>query len=254
LGLVRLNASMTFTAAGVGVAISLAAFVIALYGVFERGAAAKRAERLRLTSIVEGIAKLRRELVESAASGTIIGDSIEVLSAQLELLAQQAWSLVTSHELDITSTEYREIASAFEQVRFVDLADEMWQLALKLGAEEGEAQKLYASRGYAYFLFRNERADAARQLLEVALSEHVCNTDGDRVAHAETLRHWLVWEMSTHDNEPQVAMSFKRRIDDIVESCITRRGKEIASQYAIQISIEPARDGPNSPPGGPSPS
>src|SRR5215472_18697013 len=127
---------MIITTADVSVVVALAALGTAVYGIFERGNAAKRAERVRLTTIVESIVKVRRELVECASKGIMAGDLVEALNAQMEILSQQALSLVKAHPLDITSTECREIASGLEAAGFVDSAEDMWLLAQENGQAE----------------------------------------------------------------------------------------------------------------------
>jgi hypothetical protein len=95
---------MVITVAEVSAVISLSALGTAIYGIFERGAAARRAERTRLTTIVENTAKARGELMKLSGEGVTTGNAVEIIHAQQELLAQQARSLIKDHRLTITST------------------------------------------------------------------------------------------------------------------------------------------------------
>ena len=72
------------TAQIISIIISVAAFGVAAYGIAERQVAAARAERIRLTTIVENMAQIRRELVEMSVRGENTGNTVEVISARLE--------------------------------------------------------------------------------------------------------------------------------------------------------------------------
>jgi uncharacterized 2Fe-2S/4Fe-4S cluster protein (DUF4445 family) len=101
---------MPITIAELTTGISSAALAVAAYGIIERGKAASRTERIRLTSIIDDLAKARYDLTELGSKGTLVGDLIEALHARQEVLSQQALSLVQKHSLEITSSELRELA------------------------------------------------------------------------------------------------------------------------------------------------
>jgi len=150
------------TAQIISIIISVAAFMVAAYGIVERRVAATRTERIRLTTIVENMVQIRKELIELSQQGQTSGNIIEAISARLEILAQQAIFLVQRHSLTITSTECREIAIGLEQAGYLEDADFMWDMAHERAKKEGDTQELYASRGHAYYLFRSQRATEAR--------------------------------------------------------------------------------------------
>ena len=234
---------MVITVAEVSAIISLAALGTAIYGIFERGNAAMRAERLRLTAIVENLAKARGELTDLASAGVTAGDKVEVINSRMELLAQQARSLVQEHHLTVTSTECREMATAFEEVGFIDFADEMWLLARDKAQEEGDVQELYASRGYSWFLFRNQREQEANRILQEIMSRLPNEKDSDRLASAQTLRIWLGWEIGINGPTSSAVTELSRQIDELINVCVTVRGKQMASNWAYRpAAIEQAGD------------
>jgi hypothetical protein len=220
------------TTAEVSVAISLAALGTAVYGIFERGNAAKRAERVRLTTIVEDLAKIRGEIVELVSKGITAGDQVEQIHGRMELLAQQALSLVQAHHLTITSSEYREIAIGLEEAGFTDNAHDMFLLAREHARAEGEVQELYANRAYAYFLFRTQRADEARTTLREALSRYPQRNDLNRMFHANTLRIWLQFELEADGPQSPRVAELGRQIDELINACSTSRGRTMTSAWA----------------------
>lgn len=227
---------MVITVAEVSAVISLAALGTAIYGILERGNAAKRAERLRLTAIVENIVRARGEIVELVAAGIATGDKVEVINARMEMLAQQARSLLQEHHLTVTSTECRAIANAFEEAGFIDVADEIWLLARDKAREEGDIQELYSSRGYSWFLFRNQREEKARRILKEALSRLPNEKDSDRVVRAQTLRIWLGWEFDIDGTTSSAVTKLSRQIDEVINACVTARGKNMASVWAYSAT------------------
>src|SRR5215472_15646170 len=108
--------SMGLDIAIASVLISFGAFGTAVFGIFERGRAASRAERLRLASIIETLTEIRVKLAELVSAGQPNGNVIEALHARQELLSQQAVSLLQKHTLTITSAECRELAWHLEEV------------------------------------------------------------------------------------------------------------------------------------------
>jgi tetratricopeptide (TPR) repeat protein len=225
---------MSFTTADISVIISLCAFLVSGYGIIERGNAAKRAERLQLTDTVKDMINVRRQLVELVSEGITSGNAVEILSAQLEVLSQQALKLVKKHELEVTSTECREIAMSLEQAGFKENADDMWNLAQEYSPAEGGTQDLYASRGYAYFLFRNGHEDEARRLLREVLSLRPNENDSDRLARAQTLSSWLVWEIETQGPETPAVANLSSQIDELINTCTTARGRSMIARFAFR--------------------
>jgi hypothetical protein len=220
------------TLADLSVVVSLAALATAVYGIFERGNAARRAERIRLTTIVENIVSVRRELVESVSKGITVGDVVEVMNTRLEVLSQQALSILQTTKLPVTSVECRELALALEGSGFNDDAEYVWLRAKESSQKEGDIHELYANRGFAYFLFRRERESEARNILEEALSRHTHHKDSDRVAHAETLRTWLTWELGIQGSGAPIISKLSRQINGLINECSTSRGKEMTSRWA----------------------
>lgn len=227
---------MVITVAEVSALVSLAALGTAIYGIFERGNAAKRAERLRLTVIVENIARARGELTDLVSAGVTFGDKIEVINSRIELLAQQARSLLQKYHLEVTSTECREIAVALEECGLIDSADEVWLLARDKAQEEGNTQELYSGRGYAWFLFRNQRKGEARKVVREALSRLQAEKDSDRVIRAGTLRTWLIWEIDIDGPTSPIVAELSQQIDETINECVTVRGKQMASKWAYTVA------------------
>jgi len=205
--------------------ISVVALSVAIYGVFERRQAANRADRLRLSVITGEMAGLGFELVKMASEGHRVGDRVEAMHTRIELLGQQALTLMDAHAPTLTSTECRQIALALEESGYRDNAGEVWRRALEIAGREGATQRLFARRGYAYFLFRNERPDEARDLLRTGLEEHEVMDDTDRAAHAQTLFHWSVWEAGTSDSSPETERALRARVAALESQCTTPRGR-----------------------------
>ncbi len=149
----------------------------------------------------------------------------KAVNARIELLAQQARSLVQEHHLTVTSTECREIASGFEEAGFIDVADEIWLLARGKAQEEGDAQELYASRGYSWFLFRNQREENPCQILQEALLQLPNEKDSDRLVRARTLRIWLGREIDINRATSSAVTTPGRQIDELINACVTARAR-----------------------------
>ena len=197
----------------------------------ERECRQKSESAFRLTAIVENIVKARGEIVELAAADITAGDRIEVINARMEMLAQQARSLLQEHHLHVTSTECREIAAAFEEAGFIDVVDEIWLVARDKAREEGDIQELYSSRGYSWFLFRNQRKEEARRILQEALSRLPKEKDSDRLVRAQTLRIWLGWEIDIDGPTSAAVTRLRGQIDEAINACVTPRGKQMASKW-----------------------
>jgi hypothetical protein len=223
--------------------ISVAAFGVAAYGILERRLAARRSERLRLTTIVENLAKVRLELIEMASKGQTIGDVVEAVNARLEVLSQQALSLIVQeHSLTITSTECREVAVGLEQAGYIEDAEFIWDMALERAAKEGDTQVLFASRGYAFFLFRTQREGEARKVLEEALAKHSTNTESSGLVHAYTLKIWIVYEIQTEGPEAKLVPQLTQQLAKLDSLFATPRGKamfkDVAESGNVIIRIE----------------
>ena len=231
------------TAQIITIIISVGAFGVAAYGILERRLAARRSERIRLTTIVENMTQVRRELIELGEQGKTSENIIEVLNSRLEVLAQQAVSLVQQHSLTITSTECREIAIGLEQTGYREDAEFMWGLAKERAKKEGDTQELYASRGYAYFLLRTQREEEARRVLEDALSRYTIDSEPRRLAHVETVVAWTTWEAGNLGSGSKVVADLNRRVDELGRGFSTSRGRDMF-QRAIRGSIRASIEGP----------
>jgi hypothetical protein len=133
------------------------------------------------------------------------------------------------------------MALAFEEVGFIDFADEMWLNACVKGEKEGNVQELYSRRGYAWFLFRQQQVDDAREIIREALAKVTTETDRDRLVIAETLRVWINWEIGISGGVTPVVVELGRRIDELIAACVTARGRHLVSAWAWPSS--PAVDG-----------
>jgi hypothetical protein len=239
--------SMHLDVAVISVLISFGALGTAIYGIFERGRAASRAERVRLTAIIENLAETRGKLEELVSNNVTSGNKIEVLHSRQELLAQQAISLIRKHELTITSTECRELAYNLEEIGFREDAEAIWAMALENAPSEGDTQAFFASRGFAWFLFRSQRETEARQVLQEALSKYPTESDIDRSTRAETLRIWAGWEIDLQGPGVPIAADLSRQISDLADSCNSVRGRAMVMRNAFNMatiqSVPPASDG-----------
>jgi hypothetical protein len=236
--------------ADVSVIISLGALGVAIYGIFERGRAAGRAERIRLTSIVDDLARSRADFVDRQLSGELNPSVVEAYHARTGVLSQQAFSLIRGHALAVTSAECREVAYHLEDNGFDSDADSAWQLAQAQAELEGTMQVLYASRGYAYFLFRKDRPDEARELLQKALSEYPEANDRDRISRAETLNTWAGYERGLDGPLAPRAVDLNRQISALAGACVSPFSKDQLRQMGITpvssltVHIGPGRDVP----------
>jgi tetratricopeptide (TPR) repeat protein len=173
----------------VTVAISLFALAISIYGVAERRNAAKRAERLRLATIIDELNGLHLEHLQ-APDGLTDGDITDAINARRELLAVQSLSLLDSFRKTTTSPEYRTLAHALSRAGYPNEADEVWRKAISTALREGATQSLFAYRGYACFLFAEGRADDARTQMRKAIDAIGQPDDDAIVKKIQTLKYW----------------------------------------------------------------
>jgi hypothetical protein len=231
--------------AQISVIISASAFVVAAYGILERRITARRAERIRLTTIVEDLTKTRLELYELASNGITMGDRIEALNTRLEVLSQQALSLIRQHSLTITSTECREVAFDLMQAGYQDNAEFMWNLARERAQKEGGIQALFASRGYAYFLFHTQREDEAREILRNALSDYAADTEPQRLQHIQTLRQWILFEYQTEGPQSNSAHQLEKQVAELGKT-FTTEGAKARLKITLGDMTIPGIEGPKS--------
>ena len=211
--------------AQISVEISGLAFLAAAYGVLERRLAARRAERIRLTAITADLTKTRLDLYEFAEKGIKMGDMIEALNTRLEVLSQQALSLIQQHSLTVTSTECREVAFDLMQTGYHDDAEFMWNLARERAQKEGDTQVFFAGRGFAYFLFNTNREDEARDVLREAFSSYGSDTDEQRIQRVQTLRQWILFERQAEDTQSELAQNLMKQVAELEKTFTTRGGK-----------------------------
>ncbi|MGX6607438.1 hypothetical protein ACWKSP_35735 [Micromonosporaceae bacterium Da 78-11] len=173
--------------------ISLLALVISVYGVAERRQAARRAERLRFTTIVDDLNGLHLEHLQ-APGGLAPGDLTDGVNARRELLAVQALTLLGVVGKTLTSPECRALAHALSRSGYPTEADEVWRKAVAIAPGEGTTPSVWAHRGYAYHLFAEGRLDEARAQMRAAVE--VVDSPGDTatVRRIETLKYWAVEE------------------------------------------------------------
>jgi hypothetical protein len=220
------------TVGAIGVAISFLAFIIAGYGVVERRNAANRADRVRLTEITADLAELRLKRAE--LPGLRVGE-IEALNSRIALLAQQATSLIRSHEISLTSAECREVATCLDLSGYPIESEEMWELTRENARAEGNRHTIYADRGFAYFLFRDGRVREARELLNEVASKFQPSTDGDRLTQASTLLTWRTLEIDGPEDDPDIQEDLRRRIEKVAATCVTLGAKrQIATRLDAQ--------------------
>ncbi|MFG1893315.1 hypothetical protein ACGFIP_04855 [Micromonospora zamorensis] len=216
--------------------ISFAALLVAAYGILERHQGARRADRLRLTVITGELAELREELVKAE---TRTGDFVEIVHSRMEVLAQQALSLMQAHEVSLTSAELRVIATALEETGFNDASEGVWGFASEAARSEGKQQLVHANRGHAYFLFRRFRELEARTLLEAALSQVDASSDDERLVTLQTLTHWRVWEAEIVGPESREVADLSERIDRVLQEFTTARSRAMAHAF---LGIEPTTE------------
>jgi hypothetical protein len=232
------------TAQIISTLISLAAFGVAAYGITERRLGARRSERVRLTTIVENLTKVRLELLDLVAKGQTIGDVVEAVNARVEVLSQQALSLIQQHSLTVTSTECREVGYALQLAGYREDAEFMWDLACERAQKEGDTQVLYASRGYAYFLFYTQRESKAREILQETLSNHETDNESASLAHVLTLKQWVEYEVQAQGPEAELVLELTKQIVDLESHFSSAAGKakfkEVIENGNIVIRIERA--------------
>jgi hypothetical protein len=199
----------------VSLLISLLALAVAAYGIFERKAAATRAERIRLSVITDDLQKIKLELLTAGA----FGGNVEALHTRTELLAQQALSLIREHAIPATSAECRAVAFGLGRVHCTEDAEEVWRLAINKGQSEGDAQGLFAVRGYGYYLFEQGQLDKARQKLNLVVSQISPTDDQERLLLAETLHSWAFWEANMSSSGSNTVNSMLERIRALSVEC-----------------------------------
>ncbi|MBM0275786.1 hypothetical protein [Micromonospora tarensis] len=214
-------------------AISFAALLVAAYGILERHQVARRADRLRLTVITGELAELLEGLVKAEIT---TGDLVENVHTRMEVLAQQALSLIRAHEVSLTSAELRVIAVALEETGYNEASEGIWGVAGETARSEGRRQMVYANRGHAYFLFRRHREVEARTLLEATLSQVAASSDDERLVRLETFAHWRVWEAEVAGPQSREVADLGERIDRILQEFSTSRGRAMALAF---LGIDP---------------
>jgi len=193
---------------------------------------------------VENLTKVRLELLELVAKGQTIGDVVEAVNTRVEVLSQQALSLIQEHSLTVTSTECREVAYALYLAGYQDDAEFMWGLARERAQKEGDTQELYAGRGYAYFLFNTQRESEAREILQEGLSNHETNTESASLAHTLTLKQWIYYEAQAQGPEAKLVAELTERAARLESNFSSMAGKakfkEVIESGNVVIHIEKA--------------
>jgi hypothetical protein len=98
----------------VALVISASALVVSIYGVAERRRDARRAERVRLTTIIADLDALYVEQLKTP-DGLSSGDLTSAINSRREVLSLQALALLPRFEKEITSSELRVLAFALSR-------------------------------------------------------------------------------------------------------------------------------------------
>jgi hypothetical protein len=179
----------------VALLVSALALAVAIYGVLERRAAARRSERLRLSTLIADLDGLYFEQLTSP-DGLAPGDFTDGINSRRELMSMQALALLPGFRKEVTSAELRILAYALNRAGYPSESDRVWLGAIAVAAGEGATQTLFARRGYGYFLFNCGRLDDARGQMRVAV-ESATRDDDSQVKAIETLKCWAVEEFRT---------------------------------------------------------
>lgn len=212
------------------ISISLAALLIALYGIVERRKTSTRAERIRLGEIVDELNRCALDLATHQLSDSVV----EALNTRRELLGQQAKALLKAYRSTITSAEFRVLAFALAGAGYDEDAEDVWNLAVTAGGREGTMQHVYSLRGYAYFLFERTRVDEARELLRQARKVTRLATKARRHHDLHTLMKWAANEIEYGDNKKALELL------DEAEGMVADFTPRLARQ-SIQQGIEELR-------------
>jgi hypothetical protein len=152
--------------------ISVLAFFISLYGVWEKRRDQRKQEFLRLGLLVEELNKLSYEqdrLGETlAAQGRQVPSNLEAPNhSRRVVLCSEAHSLSEKLGRDVSSTQLRVVADNWRRAGRTDLSESLYRNVIS--NPDHEIDSMYAWRGLAHQLMLASREDEARYCYRQAI-------------------------------------------------------------------------------------
>ena len=185
--------------------ISGIALIVAVYGIFERGVATRRALRIRLTELIDELAQIdgdqqvyEQDDTKSEPMKVALRDGNATRRA---LLAAQAVDILAKYKRRITIPEYSILAAALRGTS--NTAGQRDILEQSIAKMEGETpfQQASAWRGWAWFNFEHGRLDTARKAVRRSLDVRPTVDDVVRNEAAVTLLGWFEYEFQKSPTE-----------------------------------------------------
>ena len=159
--------------------------------------------KTELRGLIQRINELNREyadlLIQPDARNQIYHSS--AISAEIVLLADQAYELIENIPGRVSPREYSAVAEAFSLNSYPELAEDMYKKAID--AAETRMQKVDSLRNYASFLILNQRPQEVREMYAAAIT---ANNEFDTAYPVAILRtdlwthlSWAGYEFTQHE-------------------------------------------------------
>ena len=178
--------------------ISGMALVVAIYGILERGLATRRALRLRLTELIDSLARIDTEQ-QVYAQDASKSDGMKTAfqgsnTTRRALLAAQAVDILSKYRRRITIPEYVVLATALHQTS--DTAGERGVLAQAVAdlRKETPFQRAAAWRTWAWFNFGQGEFETGRLAIRRSLDAMPPVDDVRRLDKFDNIMSWFEFE------------------------------------------------------------
>jgi hypothetical protein len=218
--------------------ISLAAFAVASYGMWDRRQESLRATRRQALDLIDDLSEIQVLQSEPRSDHEARTRSgwYRSLNGRREALIAMVEVLLGQLDDGLTSREYAVLASASVSNREVARAEKYWKLAVAAAANQPPALQCYSLRGYAAFHFNlNNDPDAGRALFERAIETVDDGTDTGHELAADTYLFWIPAERRSDPANPIL----NKLLDDLEGelAAIQHCGRRVDMEKRIYDSI-----------------
>jgi hypothetical protein len=183
----------------ISLVISGMALAVAIYGILERGLATRRALRIRLTELIDGLAKIdvdQQLYVQDASKSDAMKSAFRTSHAtRRALLAAQAIDILAKYRRRMTIPEYITLGTALHETS--DSASERSVRAQAVAnlRKETPFQRAAAWRAWAWFNFEQGDVETARQAIRRSLEAMLPSDDVGKLERFEHLLSWFEYEL-----------------------------------------------------------
>jgi len=189
----------------ISILISGAAFCVALYGILERGLAARRALRVRLTELIDDLVQIdvsQRLLDHDQGKPEDVKAAVRDGNAlRRALLAAQAVDILFKYKRRITIPEYVSLAEALRETSDTTGQRRVLEAAVAELKAESPFQQAAAWRAWAWFNFQQGHVEIARKAVRRSLDIRHPVDDITRHEKLVTLLSWFDYEFQTNPAE-----------------------------------------------------